>query len=72
MTDEEIDTTDIPPLGPSFFARAKSRAPLRKAILTMTVDADVLDWFRAQGDDFETRLNAALRIYADAHREQRY
>lgn len=30
------------------------------------LDQDVLDWFKAQGDDHETRINAALREYIAA------
>ena len=66
MTDDEIDTSDIPPLTDAFFKRAKIRMP--KRALTLQVDSDVLDWFQAQGDDYERRINAALRIYAEAHK----
>ena len=68
MTDEDIDTSDIPPLTDSFFKRAKVRLPKRLVAMTVQVDADVLDWFKAQGDDYEQRINAALRIYAEAHK----
>jgi uncharacterized protein (DUF4415 family) len=68
LTDEQIDTSDIPPLGESFFARAKIRLPRKVEPVTLDVDADVLAWFKAQGDDYEQRLNAALRIYAEAHK----
>ncbi len=40
-----------------------------KASVTLEVDADVLEWFKAQGGDVQTRLNAALRIYAQAHQD---
>jgi uncharacterized protein (DUF4415 family) len=66
MTDEEIDTSDIPPLTDAFFKRAKMRMP--KRTLTLQVDSDVLDWFTAQGEAYERRINAALRIYAEAHK----
>lgn len=39
--------------------------------MTVQVDSDVLDWFQAQGDDYEQRVNAALRIYAEAHQAAR-
>jgi uncharacterized protein (DUF4415 family) len=70
MTDEEIDTSDIPPLDAAFFADAKLRVR-GKVSVTVDVDADVLEWFRAQGEEFQQRINAALRIYAEAHREHR-
>jgi uncharacterized protein (DUF4415 family) len=69
MTDEEIDTSDIPPLDDQFFARAQWRLPKRKTAVTLSVDDDVLKWFEAQGSEFQQRINAALRIYAEAHQE---
>ncbi len=71
MKDDEIDTSDIPPLDETFFANAKLRVPGKKISLTVSVDADVLEWFKAQGEEFQNRINAALRIYAEAHKEQR-
>ena len=70
MSDEDIDTSDIPPLDEAFFADAKLRVPAKVSI-TVNIDADVLEWFRAQGEEFQGRINAALRIYAEAHKEQR-
>jgi uncharacterized protein (DUF4415 family) len=71
LTDDEIDTSDIPPLTEEFFKRAKVRMPRRAIAVTMRIDSDVLDWFKAQGDDYEQRMNAALRIYAEAHKAAR-
>ena len=71
MTDEEIDTSDIPPLDDSFFANSRLRMPERKVSVTLDVDADVIEWFKAQGEDFHHRVNAALKIYAEAHKEHR-
>lgn len=68
LTDNEIDTSDIPPLTAEFFARAKVRPPQHFVTLTMQIDAEVLEWFKAQGQDYEERINAALRIYAEAHK----
>ena len=67
MTDEEIDTSDILPLTEDFFKRAKVRMPRHMVAVTVQVDPDVLAWFKAQGEDYEQRMNAALRIYAEAH-----
>lgn len=69
MADEEIDVSDIPPLDEEFFAKAQWRMPKRKTAVTLSVDDDVLQWFEAQGAEFQQRINAALRIYAEAHRE---
>jgi uncharacterized protein (DUF4415 family) len=69
MTDEDIDTSDIPPLTDDFFARAEWRMPKKKTAVTLSVDSEVLMWFEAQGADFHRRVNAALKIYAEAHQE---
>ena len=61
MTDEEIDTSDIPPLDDAFFANAKLRMPKGKVPVVISVDADVVEWFKAQGDEYQKLLNAALR-----------
>lgn len=68
LTDETIDTSDIPPLTEAFFARATLRTPRRPVAATMRVDPDILVWFKAQGDQWEQRVNAALRLYVEAHK----
>ncbi len=66
MADEDIDTTDIPPLTKDFFQSARVRMPKQR--VTMEIDMDLLNWFQAQGDNYEQRMNAALRIYVEAHK----
>lgn len=68
MTDEMIDTCDIPPLDDDFFARAKWRMPRQETVVVQVrVEPEILAWFRSQGDDWEQRMQAALRIYVAAH-----
>lgn len=68
MTDDMIDTSDIPPLTDNFFATAKWRMPKPKVKVTVEVEPEVLDWFKAQGTGWEHQLTAAIRIYAYAHK----
>jgi uncharacterized protein (DUF4415 family) len=72
MRDEDIDLTDSPELTPEMFARAVVRRGLRplpgKRQVTLRIDEDVLDWFRAQGPGYQTKINALLRAYVEAHR----
>jgi uncharacterized protein (DUF4415 family) len=70
MTDEEIDTSDSPPLDEAFFANAKLRLPKGKVPVVISVDADVVEWFKAQGDEYQRLINTALRIYAEAHKQR--
>jgi uncharacterized protein (DUF4415 family) len=37
-----------------------------KASVSLRIDADVLDWFKAQGPGYQTRMNAVLRAFKDA------
>ena len=67
MTDEMIDTSDIPPLTEEFFATAKWRMPKPKVKVTVEVEPEVMEWFKAQGENYQRYLSAALRIYAQAH-----
>ncbi len=72
MRDEDIDLSDAPEVTPEMFARAVVRKGLKpvenKKQVTLRVDADVLAWFRAQGRGYQTRINALLRAYMEAHR----
>jgi uncharacterized protein (DUF4415 family) len=70
LTDEEIDTSDIPALDDSFFAKASLRMPQTRVSVTVHVDADLLEWSKAQGEEFESVINAALRVYVERHKEQ--
>jgi uncharacterized protein (DUF4415 family) len=47
-------TTELP------LPRPKTHASLR-------LDADMLDWFRAQGRGYQTKINAILRSYYQQH-----
>lgn len=70
LTDEEIDTSDIPPLDDAFFANARLRMPRPQVPVTMRVDADLLDWFKNQDEEYESLINNALRSYVEKHKEQ--
>jgi len=37
-----------------------------KRSISLRVDADVLEWFKAQGRGYQTRINAVLRAFKDA------
>ena len=37
-----------------------------KASISIRVDQDVLEWFKAQGPGYQTRINTVLRAFRDA------
>jgi uncharacterized protein (DUF4415 family) len=41
--------------------------PRRRAHASLRLDADMLEWFRAQGRGYQTKINAILRSYFEQH-----
>jgi uncharacterized protein (DUF4415 family) len=41
-----------------------------KQQITLRVDADVLSFFKSTGKRYQSRINAALREYVNAHRTE--
>jgi uncharacterized protein (DUF4415 family) len=70
MSDEDIDTSDIPELGEEFFMNATVRMPERKAAVTLRIDRETLEWFKSQGKGYQTRINAVLKAYVKAHKRK--
>jgi len=72
--DEDIDLSDLPEIPPEEFARALVRKGLRpigrKSQITLRIDTDVLEWFRAKGTGYQSQMNAVLKAYKEAHRGQ--
>jgi uncharacterized protein (DUF4415 family) len=71
MTDADIDLSDIPEVTPEMFAKGVVRhglKPVTKRQLTLRLDSDVIEWFRAQGGGYQTRMNALLRAYMEEHK----
>lgn len=68
MTDEIIDCSEIPPLTKEFFPNATGQMPRPSVSITVRIEPDVLEWFKAQGDEYNRLMTAGLRIYAEAHK----
>ena len=68
MPESEIDTTEMQPITDwSKAVRSGFYRPVKRP-LSLRVDADVLDWFQRQGQGYQTRMNSALREYAERHK----
>lgn len=53
----------------AFWATAQLIEPDRRKIHTgLRIDADVLNWFKAKGRGWQTRMNAVLRSYYEHER----
>jgi uncharacterized protein (DUF4415 family) len=66
MRDANIDFSDIPKLGKSFWKAARLTMPEPKDRLTIRVDHDVVQWLKKNGRGYQTRINAILRSYMEA------
>ncbi len=69
MQDEEINYSDIPKLGKEFFAEAVIW-PGHKQQITLRLDPEVLDFFRKQGEGYQTTINAVLRRYMELRKRR--
>jgi len=61
--DNDIDTSDLPPLGEEFWqqaVRGRFYKPVKKAT-SVRIDMDVLEWLKKQGKGYQTRINGILR-----------
>lgn len=71
MEDDDIDLSDIPEITPELFAKAMVHRGIgpkpTKQQITLRIDQDVLTWFRQQGRGYQTKINALLRAYMEAH-----
>ena len=52
MTNDDIDTSDIPPLTEEFFSTAKLRMPSTPiSTVAVRVDSETFEWFRSKGEE---------------------
>ena len=71
VKDEDIDFDDIPQLDESFWRNARLVEPDPTEQITMRVKRSVLDYFKASGKGYQTRINRVLESYVRAQRESR-
>ena len=67
IRDEDIDYSDIPETDAAFWADAELRMPQIKKGVYLRLDQDILEWLKAQGPGYQTRINAILRAYMETH-----
>lgn len=64
MPDAEIDFTDIPRLPREWGRSAKRFDEVfkpRKQAISLRIDADLLEWLKAGGEGWQTRINSMIR-----------
>lgn len=62
----EADPEDIH--DPIDWTQAVKGLPARKEAVKLRIDADVLNWFRATGKGYQTRMNSVLRTFVESRK----
>jgi uncharacterized protein (DUF4415 family) len=68
MTEVELDgkiasDPDWAEVPRDWHLKAEAVMPSAKRLLSLRLDADVVDWFKSQGSGYQTRMNAVLRSF---------
>ena len=74
MSERDIARTspsELANLPADFWNEAVLVPPVIKRAISLRVDPDVLEWFRAQGPRYQSRMNAVLRTYMTQMRTRR-
>ncbi len=69
--DKNIDFSDIPELDDTFWREAELVEPDLSEQITMRVKRSVLEYFKAPGKGYQTRINRVLESYVRTHRGSR-
>jgi len=74
MTEDELersiaDDPDWKDIPPDWHEGAELVAVSGKKLISLRLDPDIVEWFKATGPGYQTRMNAALRAYVTARRK---
>jgi uncharacterized protein (DUF4415 family) len=69
LSEDNIDTSDIQEIKDWSNSEVGKFFRPKKQQVTLRLDADMLDWFRHQGNKYQTRMNQILRHYMDEHQK---
>jgi uncharacterized protein (DUF4415 family) len=70
LQEGNIDTSDIPEITDAEWSNRKIGPiyrPIKKSI-SLRLDVDILEWFRAKGQGYQTAMNRVLREYVASRR----
>ena len=70
ISDENIDYSEIPTTEADFWKAAEVNLPAVKQQVTLRIDPDIVEYFKAAGQGYQTRINAVLRSYVKAHQQK--
>jgi uncharacterized protein (DUF4415 family) len=67
--DDQVEEMAVESLSAGDWTDAVLPEPSRKKLISLRVDPEVLDFFKAQGPGYQTRMNAVLQAYMQVKKE---
>jgi hypothetical protein len=61
---------DMPDMSDAIRRLFEEMNPQQKVSVTLHLDAKVMNWFKEQGEEFESSINAILRDYIESHKQK--
>ena len=68
--DKDIDYSDIPEFDEAFLQSVEAKISTGKKAISLRMDTEVLEWMQSQGKGYQSRINAVLRAYYEAHKDR--
>ena len=75
MTGDEIESAaaadpDAQPTDVDFWRTATVIMPRQKVPVSLRLDPEIVAWFKSHGKGYQSRMNAVLRSFMNAHKDQ--
>ena len=67
--DNRVDELPVEALSTAAWVEASMRDQTRKKLISLRVDPEVIEFFKAQGPGYQTRMNAVLAAYMQVKKE---
>jgi len=65
--DSDINYDDSPATTKAFWKDAEVFMPHHKVHLSLRLDEDIVEYFKKDGAGYQSRINAVLKAYVNAH-----
>jgi uncharacterized protein (DUF4415 family) len=67
--DRQVEELEVEALSTVAWVEASLREQTRKKLISLRVDPEVIEFFKAQGPGYQTRMNAVLAAYMQVKKE---
>jgi uncharacterized protein (DUF4415 family) len=69
--DKYLNYEDSPITDKEFWKDAEVFMPRQKVHISLRLDENIIDYFKAEGSGYQSRINAILKAYVNAHPHQK-